>query len=360
MDEGRKMSAAVYKDGTIKVKTMPRPEPVNGELLLQVEAAALCATDIKIHRRGHRNIPSGSEAILGHEVVGRVAQIGSNVDPALLGKRMVVPPNVGCGLCPACQAGMDSYCSDYRAYGVGMHGGLAEYMLVTAPSVTRGNLIEVPARVPTRIAVLAEAVSCCYRGLSDCGLKAGETVLIMGAGPMGILSVVVAWVMGASTVIVADPLEARRANSFAFHADYALDPTAGDFEKTLQQITGGWGVDVVLVTAPFVQAQQKGIAVAAVGGRVNLFAGLSPDDSFNDFPANLVHYRGLKVLGTTGTTAVEMNAVVQLMAGGKLDILKEAITAIYPLADTGKALEEAGHGGGLKVMVVPDDNLLVE
>ena len=356
---GEKMLAAVYRDGVIEVKELPRPRPEKGEVLLRVEAAALCATDLKIRQRGHRNIPPGSEAVLGHEVVGRIVEVGPGADAALEGKRVVVPPNVGCGLCPACRAGQDSYCPRYKAYGVGIPGGLAGYMLVTASSVARGSLIEVPGRIPGKIAVLAEAASCCCRGLRDCALQPGETVLVMGAGPMGILSLIMAGAMGASRVIVADPLEPRRKNSLAFQADDVLDPGADDFIEALDRITGGCGVDVVMVTAPFSRAQHQGIAAAAIGGRINLFAGLSPGDTFDDFPANLVHYRGLKVVGTTGTTPLEMAAVVQLMAGGRLERLQDVITSVYPLAETVKAFEEARRGDGLKVMILPDGGLVV-
>lgn len=351
-----KMIAAVYRDGAFTVKELPMPRPGAGEALLKVEAAALCATDIKIWRSGHRNILPGSDAVLGHEVVGWVEKVGLGVDTALIGKRVVIPPNVGCGLCPVCRSGRDSYCLQYKAYGVGLQGGLAGYMLLTASSVLRGNLIEVPGHVPDKMAVLAEPASCCYRGLSDCRLEPGETVLVMGAGPMGIISVILARAMGASMIIAADPLEARRKSSLKFQADHALDPQAADFNAALQELTGELGVDVVMVTAPFAGAQLQGIEAAAIGGRVNLFAGLSPDDRFDHFPANLVHYRGLKVLGSTGTTPVEMGAVVRLMAGGRLEQLQDVVTSVYPLTKIEKALEDAGQGGGLKVVLLPDGN----
>lgn len=348
------MTAAVYLDGVIEVKTVARPRPEAGEVVLQLEAAAICATDLKIWRRGHRNIIPGSEAILGHELVGRVAEIGSGVDEGWLGKRVVVSPNIGCGVCSACREGWDSYCSRYKAYGVGLPGGLAEYIKIYAESVLRGHLIPVPEHIPTKIAVLAEAASCCYRGLRDCNLKAGETVLVMGAGPMGILSMASAVAMGASLVIAADPLEARRMNSMQFGANCALNPVEDCFEEAVREASRGRGADVVMVTAPLSAAQRQGISVAAIGGRINLFAGLAPDDKFDDFPANLVHYRGLKIVGSTGTTPGDMDAVVQLMAGGRLQQLQQAVTAEYSLSDVIKALEEAGSGKGLKVAIIPD------
>ncbi len=357
-EETGPMKAAVYRDGIIEVKQIPRPQPAENELVIQVEAAAICATDLKIWKRGHRNIAPGSEAVLGHEVVGRVSAVGSKVDETWLGKRVVIPPNVGCGVCPACEAGWDSYCPDYKAYGVGLSGSFAEYMLVGAPTAVSGQLISVADHIPAKIAVLAEAVSCCYRGLSDCELQPEEKVLIMGAGPMGMLSIIAAKTMGASTIISADLLEERRNTSKIFGAHYALNPADNHFVEEVKEVSGGWGVDVVMVTAPFAEAQRQGILAAAVGGRINLFAGLSPDDRFNDFPANLVHYRGLKVLGSTGATAQVMQTVVDLMAEGHLAVLQQAVTTVYALEDMDKALEKAGSGREIKVMVVPDSKMI--
>ncbi len=360
MNEGiEKMKAAVFCDGIIKVKNIPRPQPKENEMVIKVEAAAICATDLKIWKRGHRNIASGSETILGHEVVGIVFEVGSEIDNNWLGKRVVIPPNVGCGFCPACEAGWDSYCPTYKAYGVGLPGSFAEYMLVRAPSDRSETLITVAGHIPTKIAVLAEAVSCCYRGLYDCNLKPEEKVLIMGAGPMGILSVVTAKAMGASTIISADFLEERRDASEKFGTTYALNPAEDHFVEAVKEVSDGWGVDVVMVTAPFAKAQLQGIMAAAVGGRINLFAGLSPDDRFDDFPSNLVHYRGLKVLGSTGTTSQVMQTVVNMMTEGHLEILQEAVTAVYALEDMEKALDKAGSGKEIKVMVVPDSKMIV-
>ncbi len=353
------MLAAVYRDGDLEVKRMPRPKPGRGEALLKIEAAALCATDIKIWQKGHRNINEGTEAILGHEVVGRVVQTGEGIDENLLGMRVVVPPNVGCGFCPACLRGWDSYCPAYKAYGVGLNGGLAEYMLLTSASISRGGLVEIPEHIPTKIAALAEPVSCCYRGLKDCELKAGETVLIAGTGPMGILAIMTARVMGAAKIIAADPVEGRREISKAFRADHVLDPARDSFKEELFALTGGWGIDVVMVTAPFSGAQLQGIDAAAIGGRINLFAGLAAGDTLNNFPSNLVHYRGLKVTGTTGTTPREMRLVVSLMAGNRLDQLRDAVTAVFPLMEAKKAFEEAKQGSGLKILLVPDGGAAV-
>ena len=111
--------------------------------------------------------------------------------------------NVGCGLCSACLRDRDSFCPEYKAYGVGLPGALAEYMILVASGLSRGGLIEVPDDVPLKVAVLAEATSCCYRGLRECARRQ-ESVLVMGAGPMGILSMIAA-AMGAAKVIAPIP-----------------------------------------------------------------------------------------------------------------------------------------------------------
>jgi L-iditol 2-dehydrogenase len=347
------MLAAEYRDGRVEVRQLARPIPGPGEVLLRVEAAALCATDLKIWQRGHRNIPPGTGTILGHEVVGSVVEAGEGNGQHWLSKRVVVAPNIGCGHCPACQVGRDSYCPDYRAFGVGLPGGLAQFMLVTAPAVVRGNLVEVPRDLPAELAVLAEAAGCCYRGLQACSLRPGEACMILGAGPMGILSIALAQAMGAAPILAADPLADRRLRAREFGADQELDPMAADFSERVRELTGGQGIDVAVVTAPVAEAQRQAMLAAAVGGRVNLFAGLPGSGELDHFPSNLVHYRGLAVLGTTGATAADLRAVVAMMTAGRLDLLRRVATASYPLSRVADALEEARLGRGIKTLVIP-------
>jgi threonine dehydrogenase-like Zn-dependent dehydrogenase len=226
-------------------------------------------------------------------------------------------------------------------------------MLVTAPAVVRGNLVEVPRDLPASLAVLAEAAGCCYRGWQACSLRPGETCLVLGAGPMGILSIVLARAMGAAHIIVADLLANRRSRALEFGADVELDPTVADFPEQVRGLTGGHGTDVALVTAPVADAQRQAILAAAIGGRINLFAGLPGAGELDHFPSNLVHYRGLQVIGTTGATAADLRAVVAMMAAGRLESLERVATASYPLARTADALEEARQGRGIKILVIP-------
>lgn len=347
------MLAAVYCNHAIQVKERIRPRPGKGELLLQVEAAAVCATDIKIRQKGHRNIPPGAETILGHEVVGRVVALGENVDRNLLQRRVVVAPNVGCGACPACRKGWDSFCPDYTAFGVGLSGGFAEYMLINAAAVNRGCLVEISEKLEAKAAVLAEPAACCLRGLQACLLKPGESVLVLGAGPMGILTLILAQAMGAGCVFVADLQDKRRQLAAGFGATAVFDPAEDAFLDKISSATAGFGADVVMVTAPAAAAQKQGILAAAVGGRVNLFAGVLPDDRIDEFPGNIIHYRGLNILGTTGATPMDLQAVVSMIAGGRLQQLEQVVTAVYPLSALEEALEEARRGDGLKVVVLP-------
>jgi len=348
------MLAAVYRDGSIQLRELARPRPDKGEALLQVEAAAICATDLKIWQKGHRNIPPGAETILGHEVVGRIVALGEGVRGELLHQRVVVAPNVGCGVCPPCQKGRDSLCSRYIAFGVGLNGGFAQYMLITSTALKRSCLVEVPEEVDAKMAALAEAAACCLSGLQACSLQQGESVLILGAGPMGILTQIIAQAMGAGRVFAADFRESRRSTAAALGAVAVFNPLDDSFLEKISAATSGLGADVVMVTAPVAAAQKQGIMAAAVGGRVNLFAGVAPEDRIEEFPGNLIHYRGLNVLGTTGATPVEMNAVVSMMAGKRLQKLAEVITAVYPLSAIDNALENARQGSGLKVILIPD------
>jgi L-iditol 2-dehydrogenase len=242
------LAVRVHGPGDLRVDRVPVPAPGPGDLLLRVLAAGVCATDRKLAARG---APGGGPRVLGHEIVAEVAA----GDDARLprGTRVAVAPNLGEGSCPACRRGATNLCPDYRAFGIHLDGGMAEYVLVPRAAVEAGHLLPLPDGLSDLDAALLEPLACCVEGLEASGLRAGESLLVVAAGVMGRLHVAAARALGAGTVIVADRSEERLAHARALGADVTVRVGNGatgadDLAAAVAAATDGAGVDVAAVT----------------------------------------------------------------------------------------------------------------
>lgn len=343
------MKALVLEHGHLDVREMAEPRLEPGDALIRVEAAGICATDLKIWHNGHR-LWGDRPAVLGHEVVGRVVQVAGSPAHPRVGDRVVLAPNVGCGQCSTCRRGWDSLCPDFRAVGVGLDGGMAEFVRVPARAVDRGSLVPCPEHLPAEVATMAEPLSTCYRGLRQCGLAAGESALIIGAGPMGLFAALLAQSMGACPTMVAEVAAGRREFARSLGVGLVIDPAAAPLPEQVRGLTGGEGADVVMVAVGLEAVQHDAILSAAVGGRINLFAGLPSGAEMSGFPSNLVHYRQLAVVGTTGSTPGDMSAVVQLMANGRLR-LEQMASHRFALEEAAEAFATADSRQGMRVVL---------
>ncbi|HEY8498420.1 MAG TPA: alcohol dehydrogenase catalytic domain-containing protein [Limnochordales bacterium] len=313
------MRAAVYRGpGRIAVERVAVPETGPGDLLVRVRRASLCATDHKVVAHGHFKIAPGVARILGHEFVGEVVESKAD-DPRLgPGSRVAVAPNVGCGRCRACLQGLDNLCPAYEALGLTLDGGLAEYVRVPAVFVRRGNVVPLSEAIPDDAAALIEPLSTVVAAHEAVGTRAGDRVAIIGAGPMGLMHVMVARALGAAVVVAVEPLEVRGEMARRLGADAVVPPEGAG--EAVARFTAGEGFDVVVVTVPLKEAQQQAVGLAAVQGRVHLFAGLPRGSDFPSLDTNAVHYRQLVVTGTTGSSALQFRRTAEMVAHRRLDV----------------------------------------
>lgn len=346
------MLSAVYDGEGIELKQKPVPDLGPGEVLVRVQAAAICGTDLRILAEGHKKLDPGSDSVLGHEFTGKVAKIGSDVDGIQQGDRIVIAPNIGCGQCDQCLRGNHHRCPDYRAIGISLDGGFAEYFVAPREAVERGNLIPVPETVPPEEAVLTEPLSTCYNAQLTCGFTMGDKVLIVGAGPMGILHTILARFGGASKIILSEVNESRRARAQEFGADKTLDPKDIELVEATDELTEGKGVDHAYVAAPAAKAQAAALQSAAIEGCVHFFATLPEEQSIKEFPSNLLHYRQVKVTGSSGASIGHLNDVLQIIATARLP-LAEVVTHTYSLNEIDRAVDKAASEDSLKVLVKP-------
>ena len=335
------MEALVYRGPeALELERRPTPEPAPGEVLVRVQACGICGTDLRIASGAHRAYPDGTVRVPGHEIAGVVEAVG---DGAVLsaGDRVFVAPNVGCGTCDQCSAGRINLCRTPQALGITRDGALATHLLAGADVVAQGNLLPVPDGADPAAVAIVEPLACVLRGQRPCRIGEADRVLIVGAGPIGLLHLLAARSRGPREIVVSEPTEARREQAAERGADRVVEPDEleGDF-------------DAVIVAAPAGAAQAAALELAAPGGRVNFFAGLPRDGSRVELDTNLIHYKELVVTGTTACTTEDCREALELVLAGRVDT-GGLVTARRPLAEARDAFAAARSGEQLKVVVEP-------
>jgi L-iditol 2-dehydrogenase len=347
------MLAAVYHGPhDIRLEEVLVPQPGPGEAVMRVRAVSICATDLRIFKHGHFKIPEGAVRILGHEVAGEIVAVGEQVTYLVPGTRVAVAPNVGCDVCWECVQGNNNLCPDYDAFGITLDGGFAEYMLITAPAVQQGNVVEIPDDLSFEEAALNEPLSCCYNAQQACRLAPGETMVIIGAGPMGLMNLLLARYSGAGQIIVSEVQEDRARQAAEFGADLVADPGKQDLREAVLKATGGHGADVVIVAVGSTALQEQAVELAARRGRVNFFAGLAAGRDHACVSSNRIHYGQVTVTGTTGSNHRQYRQTLQMLASDRLS-LQALVTARRPLQEIEAALADAASGEHLKVVLIP-------
>ena len=322
------------------------------EVLLKVLSTGICGTDIRILHGAHRKYPPGTIRIPGHEVVGEIVEPGSQLNDLHAGMRVFVAPNMGCGHCRQCISGNNNRCAQYAAIGVTLDGSFAEYMRVPAGAIAQGNLIPVDNSIDPAAAALIEPFACVLRGQEALNIQPGETVLVIGAGPIGIMHALLAQFRGAGKIFISELNPLRSAQAEAFGIGQVIQPAQGDLLEIIKSETGGEGVDVVIVAAPSASAQEVSLELAALGGRINFFGGLPKERSKILFDSNLVHYKELTVTGTTACSTDNCRQAAAIAGSGRLDLTK-IVGARFPLDAAAQAFRAAEDGTTLKVVMEP-------
>ncbi|AXH34346.1 alcohol dehydrogenase [Humibacter sp. BT305] len=345
------MRAALFRGpGVVEVAEIPIPTPGPGDLLVKVRAASICGTDLRIMKHGHFRIPAGTSRVLGHELTGRVVEAGSAVSGFAVGDRISVAPNVGCGRCRMCAKGLNQLCPDYEAFGITMDGGFAEYLLVPAHAIERGNVFHVPEGLSDEVAAVLEPMSCCLHGQRAVHVSPDDSVLIIGAGPIGCFHTVLAKRAGARQVIVANTRQPRLDIAGRMGADELINVGTHDLQAEVERLTGGEGVDVVITCVSKPEVIAGSTALAGRLGRINVFSGLG-DQARPRIDVNSLHYREQVLTGTTGSSVADYGDVIDIVAGNDLD-LSPIITSRFPLEDIEAAMDESRSGRGMKSVIV--------
>ncbi len=349
----RLMRAAVYRGaGRVVVEDVPVPEISDGEVLIRVAACGICGTDIKKIQHGFVPPPQ----IFGHEVAGTVVAVGRGVRCWKPGDRVVSFHHIPCGACFYCERKLFSQCPAYRKVGLtaGFEpngGGFAEYVRAMPWIVERG-MLAVPPGVSFEEAVFVEPVNTCAKAVQKARVAAGETVVVIGQGPIGLLLMLLSRLAGA-TVLTTDPVAERRAKSSSLGAAVALDPSVPGLADQVRVRTDGRGADAALVAVPSPALVAAALALARPGGRVLLFAHNDPQMRI-EFPAAAVGVEEKEILGSYSAAVDLQEESAEMVFSRRLPV-RELVSHRFPLERIDQALALAARpaGDSLKVVVTP-------
>ncbi|MFT0847302.1 alcohol dehydrogenase catalytic domain-containing protein [Actinomycetaceae bacterium L2_0104] len=339
-------------DGVQRLVEHPTPTPEPGGITVDVVAAGICGTDLKIARGEHRMFPRGTTRVPGHESVGVIRENASGNPRFAPGTRVAIAPNISCGTCRACQTGRANLCENYDAVGLTFNGGFAETIAIPASGVTGGNVMAIPDGLDLLTASLVEPVAAVVRGLRPLSLTSCDTILICGAGPIGLIALLVAKHAGVRQILVSQTSPARRELATSFGADATFDPRAADLAEQIKEHTDGWGADAIVAAAPIAQVFSDSLRCAAKGGRINFFAGLPSGAGVVPLDANLIHYNELLVTGSTANTNEDCREALELVASAP-ELFRPLITHTLPLEQADEAFALAASGKALKVILEP-------
>ncbi|HTL40190.1 MAG TPA: zinc-dependent dehydrogenase [Pseudolysinimonas sp.] len=344
-------AATFYAPGDIRLEEIDEPDVAPGEVKLRVRACSTCGTDVKISRAGHPNM--SPPQVMGHEIAGEIVAVGAGVEVWAPGDRVQVIAAIPDGTCPDCLAGHQAICPNQTSMGYQYPGGFAEYMIVPAAVLAVDGLTRIPDGLGYAEASLAEPLACVLNGQELARVGAGDTVVVIGSGPIGCLHVRLARARGAARIILIDLNPDRLSAAAALvRPDHTVATDTQDPVAAVLDLTGGRGADVVITAAASGTAQEQGLRMLARRGRLSLFGGLPRDASTISVDANLVHYRELTLVGVNGSTPQQNKRALELIASGAVPV-SDLITHRLPLGDVLEGIEIVARGDAIKVTIEP-------
>jgi L-iditol 2-dehydrogenase len=341
--------AAVFEGiERIVVRNLPDPKAGPGDVVVKVEACGLCGSDIRNFHGGLRGGVTGQ--VMGHEIAGSVVEAGSGVERFKVGDRVAVAPDVSCGSCFYCRRGWVNLCVDHRMIGTHWPGGFAEYLHLPPVVLAHGMVHHLPEGLSFDHAALSEPASSVLAAQENAGVGLGDTVLVIGDGPIGCLHLEVARARGAATVIMVGL--ARLEQARPFRPDHLIDAARQDPVAEVRRITRGLGADVAIVATPVAKTQAQAVEAVRKRGKVILFGGLPKNDSSTTLNANLVHYGEISVVGAFSYPAWMHQRALEVIASGRIDASKY-FNLTVGLDGIVEGIQAAESGRALKVLVKP-------
>lgn len=343
------MKAAVLK--TVgKIVTEDRPDPTcrGGDVILAVQACGLCRTDMKAYTVGQRDLRL--PRVLGHEITGTVVEAGGSSPRFHLGDKVQVAPGVPCGSCRFCSQGWDHLCNRIEIMGFHRDGGFQEYLRIPARAVDAGILNIIPDGITFEEACMTEPLACAVNMQNSLMVHSGDTVLIWGGGPLGVMNSRLARSRGASTVILVEKNPDRLSRLQALESEDLLVGDAESLADRLQSLTGKTSVDVVIPCCPDPNALGQSLQICSKRGRIGFFSGLAPEPMLTNDQLNLIHYLELTMFGAYGCSIRDTQAALQQISAGDVEV-QDMISSRIGLDDLQTALDLIALGKEMKIIM---------
>ena len=345
-DNGRMRAARLHGIRDLRVEDIPRPAAGAGEVLLDVAAVGICGSDVHYYLEGKIGDQVISEPMVpGHEFSARVAQCGEPVDGLATGQLVAVEPAIPCGVCESCLHGHPNLCPTVRFRGSpGLDGACAEVIAMPVE-----NCFPLPEGMTAEEGVLLETLGIAIHSVDLASLKPAQTVAILGAGPIGLLTGAVARMAGAAEIYMTEPLAYRREFAAEYVADVVLDPEQDDVVAEILRLTGGRGVDVAFEAAGAPETPAQAAEVARPGGRL-VVSGIPSDDTMT-MKAGTVRRKGLTIKLVRRMKHTYPRAI-RMVHMGLVDV-KPLVTHTYPLERIVEGYETAAaHADGVLKAIV--------
>lgn len=332
---------------------VPVPELKPDEVLVQVKVVGLCQSDIKKIRYPLYNPPR----IFGHETAGTIAAVGSEIQDWQVGQRVVVLHHIPCMHCGYCLNDNFSMCEVYQnitttAGFVPSGGGFAEYVKVPGHIVRHGGLLPIPEDVSFEQASFVEPTNCCLKAVKKAQIEPGQTVLVTGAGPIGLMFMMLVHYFGARA-IATDLLPARIEKALSVGAEAAFDARDPDLVTQVHALTGGMGVDVSLLAVPSQKAFFQALECTRKGGKILFFAEF-PDEVEIPLNPNMLYRREIDLMGSYSSSYRVQSLAADIVFQQRIDV-DALVSDRYLLQDLGAAVERAVAPGPetYKILIYP-------
>ncbi len=336
--------ARYYGRKDIRIEEMPVPDVRDGEILVEMKACGICGSDLM-----DWYLETRAPLVLGHEPCGLVAKKGIHVKNFDIGERVFVHHHVGCLRCYYCLHGDYTLCEQFHRTNI-KPGGFAEYFVVPMENLQLDTL-KIPEGLSEEEATFIEPVGCCAKALRECNVQVGDCVTVIGAGTTGLIHVALSKIFGADKVIVSDLIDFRLNAARKMGANAIINPKNENPIDRVRSETDGRGADIVVVTAPTIEAYKTGITLCRRGGKLSVFAPTDPGRKLQISP-NELFFSEIQIIPSYSTSHLETRLAFQLIQSKKIDT-RNLVTHRFRLTETAEAFRVARESSeSLKTVIL--------
>lgn len=331
------------------VQDMPLKKCDTGDIIIKIYACGICGGDVRNFHNGLRH--GITSQVMGHEFSGVVHEVGTEVNGYKTGDRIAAAPDVSCGECYYCRRGWVNLCNKHKMIGTHWPGGFAEFIHIPAFVLNRGFIHHIPEGVSMKEACLSEPASSVIAGMERAQFGSGDSILILGDGPIGCLHIEVARALSAAKIIISGNL--RRLESLEkFHPDRIIDAGREDVPGKVREFTNGLGVDLAICANPVAATQEQAVQSLRKRGRAVLFGGVPKSTPMTTLNSNTIHYDELEVVGAF---SYETRHHLMALEAIRTKTLNPELyfTRTVSLDNINEGFMSAGTGKALKTLVIP-------